>query len=304
MDIAIIIVNWNTRDILGQCLQSVFASQTAKQFEVWVVDNGSSDGSKQMIKDSYPRTRLISNCDNVGFARANNQAVELSSGDYVMLLNPDTMVEKDVIEILANYLDENQEIGAVGPRLLNPDGTLQESAYPEPTLVREFWRMFHLDRFYYYAEYPMDSWSEKEAKEVDVLMGACLLIRRKALDQVGLLDEEFFVYSEEVDLCTRIRNYGWRISWLPTVKVVHLGGQSTQQIQQEMFLQLYQGKIQYFRKHHSAMEVWLYKFVLFLATLVRIVLTPFAYLERSAQKSKHLELSSNYRRLLLSLPNF
>jgi len=278
MDIAIIIVNWNTRDILGQCLQSVFASQTAKQFEVWVVDNGSSDGSKQMIKDSYPRTRLISNCDNVGFARANNQAVELSSGDYVMLLNPDTMVEKDVIEILANYLDENPEIGAVGPRLLNPDGTLQESAYPEPTLVREFWRMFHLDRFYYYAEYPMDSWSEKEAKEVDVLMGACLLIRRKALDQVGLLDEEFFVYSEEVDLCTRIRNYGWRISWLP--------------------------KIQYFRKHHSAMEVWLYKFVLFLATLVRIVLTPFAYLERSAQKSKHLELSSNYRRLLLSLPNF
>jgi len=221
-----------------------------------------------------------------------------------MLLNPDTMVEKDVIEILANYLDENPEIGAVGPRLLNPDGTLQESAYPEPTLVREFWRMFHLDRFYYYAEYPMDSWSEKEAKEVDVLMGACLLIRRKALDQVGLLDEEFFVYSEEVDLCTRIRNYGWRISWLPTVKVVHLGGQSTQQIQQEMFLQLYQGKIQYFRKHHSAMEVWLYKFVLFLATLVRIVLTPFAYLERSTQKSKHLELSSNYRRLLLSLPNF
>ncbi len=98
MDIAIIIVNWNTRDILGQCLQSVFASQTAKQFEVWVVDNGSSDGSKQMIKESYPRTRLISNGDNVGFARANNQAVELSSGDYVMLLNPDTVVEKDVIE--------------------------------------------------------------------------------------------------------------------------------------------------------------------------------------------------------------
>lgn len=304
MDIAIIIVNWNTRDILGQCLQSVFASQTAKQFEVWVVDNGSSDGSKQMIKEIYPHTRLISNGDNVGFARANNQAVELSSGDYVMLLNPDTMVEKDVIEILANYLDQNPEIGAVGPRLLNPDGTLQESAYPEPTLPREFWRMFHLDRFHYYAEYPMDSWSEEVAREVDVLMGACLLIRRKALDQVGLLDEEFFVYSEEVDLCTRIRNFGWRISWLPTVKVLHLGGQSTQQVQQEMFLQLYKGKIQYFRKHHSAIEVWLYKFVLFLATLVRLVLTPFAYLERSAQKSKHLELSSNYRRLLLSLPNF
>ena len=242
MDIAIIIVNWNTRDVLAQCLKSVYVSQTAKQFEVWVVDNGSSDGSEQMIRESYPLVRLISNGDNVGFARANNQAIENSSGDYVMLLNPDTVVEKDVIESLANYLDKNPEIGAVGPRLLNPDGTLQESAYPEPTLAREFWRMFHLDRIHIYAEYPMDKWSEEAAKEVDVLMGACLLIRRKALNQVGLMDEEFFVYSEEVDLCSRIRDYGWRISWLPTVEVIHLGGQSTQQVQQEMFLQLYRGQ--------------------------------------------------------------
>jgi len=303
MDLAIIIVNWNTRDILEQCLHSVYSSKTTKHIDVWVVDNGSSDGSERMILEKYPQTRLITNNDNVGFAQANNQAITNSKGDYVLLLNPDTVVENDVIEVLVDYLEEHPDVGAVGPRLLNPDGSLQESAYPEPTLAREFWRMFHLDRIKNYGEYPMGDWILTKTRDVDVLMGACFLIRRKVLNQVGLLDEEFFVYSEEVDLCTRIRNYGWRITWVPTVNVVHLGGQSTEQIQQEMFLQLYQGKIQYFRKHHSLFEVWIYKFVLFMATLVRLVLTPFAFLEHSPQKSEHLILSSNYRRLLWSLPS-
>jgi GT2 family glycosyltransferase len=130
-----------------------------------------------------------------------------------------------------------------------------------------------------------------------------MLIRRKALKQVGVLDEQFFMYSEEVDLCTRIRNFGWQLIWFPQVKVVHFGGQSTQQVSQEMFLQLYQGKIQYFRKHHTQIEAWLYKFMLLIATLARIALTPFVYLENSSRKMEHLTLSSNYRRLLWSLPN-
>ncbi|MCJ7534513.1 MAG: glycosyltransferase family 2 protein [Anaerolineales bacterium] len=303
MDVSIIIVNWNTQEIISQCLHSIYTSQTAKKFEVWVVDNGSSDASVKMITESYPQVRLIANEKNVGFAHANNQAFMQSSGENVMLLNPDTVVEKDVIENLVNFLDQTPDVGAVGPRLLNPDGTLQESAYPEPTLLREFWRMFHLDRFYYFAEYPMDQWSVGKDREVDVLMGACMLIRRKALDQVGFLDEEFFIYSEEVDLCTRIRNYGWRLFWIPSVKVIHYGGQSTQQVQQEMFVHLYQGKILYFRKHCSPLTVWLYKIVLFMATLARLALTPIAYFEHSSKKREHLDLSSNYRRLLWSLPN-
>ena len=304
MEVSIVIVNWNTRDVLEQCLKSIYASQTANQFEVWVVDNSSSDGSVQMVSESFSQVRLIANESNVGFAHANNQAINSSSGEYVMLLNPDTVIEKDVIESLVNLLNQKPDFGAVGPRLLNPDGTLQESAYPEPTLFREFWRMFHLDRFYNIGEYPMDDWPLDHAREVDVLMGACILIRRKVFDQVGFLDEEFFIYSEEVDFCTRIRNYGWRLAWYPTTKVVHFGGQSTQQISQEMFLQLYQGKIQYFRKHHTGFVVWLYKIVLFVATLARLALTPIAYFEKSSKKGEHLELSSNYRRLLWSLPSY
>lgn len=302
MDLSIIIVSWNTRDILAQCLRSVFESETARQYEVLVVDNGSSDGSVEMIRESYPQICLFSNKDNVGFARANNQAIAYSSGEYVMLLNPDTVVDNKVIEVLSEFLDDNPDVGAVGPRLLNPDKTLQPSAYPKPTLAREFWRMFHLDRIHYFAEYPMQDWQVTVSRDVDALMGACFLVRQKVLDQVGFFDESFYIYSEEIDLCTRIRDFGWRITWVPTVSVEHLGGQSTQQIQQEMFLRLYQGKIQYFRKHHSILEVWLYKLVLMFATLARLALIPFAYLERSTPKNEHLKLSSNYRRLLWTLP--
>jgi GT2 family glycosyltransferase len=303
MDVSIIIVNWNTRELLSQCLQSVYASRTTKEIEVWVVDNGSTDGSVEMVRENYPQANLTVNEKNVGFAHANNQAIKRSSGDTVLLLNPDTVVDQDAIDNLFHFLESNSDVGVVGPRLLNPDRSLQESAYPEPTLFREFWRMFHLDKFNYYAEYPMDKWPNDQVREVDVLMGACLLIRRKIFDQVGFMDEDFFIYSEEVDLCTRIRDYGWRLFWYPAATVVHYGGQSTQQVQQEMFLQLYQGKIQYFRKHRSSIEVWLYKAILFIASLARLVLTPLAYLEQSAKKSEHLELSSHYRRLLWSLPN-
>ena len=302
MDLSIIIVSWNTREILAGCLHSVFESETSRQFEVLVVDNASTDGSGDMIREVYPQTLLFSNQENVGFARANNQAIASSSGKYVMLLNPDTVVDNTVVEVLSEYLDDHLDVGAVGPRLLNPDRTLQQSAFPKPTLAREFWRMFHLDSIHNFAEYPMQDWPITKARDVDVLMGACLLVRRKVLDQIGFLDESFFIYSEEVDLCTRIRNFGWRISWVPTVAVEHLGGQSTEQIQSEMFLQLYRGKIQYFRKHHSTLEVWLYKLVLIIATLARLALIPFAYLERSTNKNEHLKLSSNYRRLLCTLP--
>jgi GT2 family glycosyltransferase len=149
----------------------------------------------------------------------------------------------------------------------------------------------------------MDQWVLDEAREVDVLMGACMLIRSEVLDAAGLLDEEFFIYSEEVDLCTRIRRSGWRLFWVPSAEVIHFGGQSTQQVLEDMFLRLYQGKILYFRKHHSKLEVILYKLILFMATLARLALTPIAYLESSAKRREHLDLSRNYRRLLWEIPS-
>ena len=154
----------------------------------------------------------------------------------------------------------------------------------------------------HYGTYPMKNWNHDEPRKVDILKGACLLIRRKALDDVGLFDEDYLIYSEEVDLCTRMQNSGWLLYWLPTAEIIHLGGGSTQQMAEEMFLHLYLAKIQYFRKHNSNQAVALYKLILFLATLGRLSLTPIAYLEGPEMRQHHLHLSNNYRRLLSSLP--
>jgi hypothetical protein len=246
---------------------------------------------------------LISNSNNPGFAKANNQALRICSGECVLLLNPDTIVKPGAIEKLVNFLDDFPEAGAAGARLLNPDGSLQRSASPKPTVFREFWRLFHLDGLKFVAKYPMKRWSIEQTREVDILKGACMIIRRKALNEVGLLDEEYFMYSEEVDLCTRLTQSGWHLYWVPDAAVIHFGGQSTQQLAGEMFLRLYEGKIKYYRKHQSKLAVMVYKFILGIATLVRLVLTPLALFEEPTQRRRHLDLSHNYRQLLISLPS-
>lgn len=273
-------------------------------FKAIVVDNASSDGSREMVAERFPEVKLISNTQNPGFAYANNQALRQCSSELVLLLNADTVVKPGAIEILVDFMDKNPDVGICGARLLNPDGSLQVSAYPEPTLTREFWRLFHLDKLWFYGTYPMENWNHDEPRKVDILKGACLLIRSEALEDVGLFDEDYFIYSEDMDLCTRMQNSGWSLYWMPTAEIIHFGGQSTQQVAAEMFLRLYQGKVQYFRKYNSSLVVTLYKLILLLATLGRISLTPFIYLERPDLRQYHLQLSSNYRRLIWVLPEF
>lgn len=302
MKLSIVIVNWNTCDLLFNCLESIFNPPLDLDFKVIVVDNASSDGSREMVEERFPEVELISNSNNPGFAYANNQALKQCSSELVLLLNADTVVKPGAIETMVEFIENNPRVGIVGARLLNPDGSLQVSAYPEPTLAREIWRLFHLEKLYYYGTYPMKRWNHDEPRKVDVLKGACMLIRREAIEDVGLFDEDYFIYSEEVDLCTRMQKSGWSLFWLPTAEIIHFEGQSTQQVAEEMFLRLYQGKIQYFRKHNSSRVAAFYKLILFFATLGRISLTPIAYLERPDLRQYHLHLSSNYRRLLWALP--
>lgn len=316
IDLSIIIVNWNTRDLLAQCLASLFEQPTTddgqpvlsvvggRRWAVWVVDNASTDGSAQMVRERFPQVRLIENTENVGFARANNQAISQSAGRYVLLLNPDTEVQPGALEALVRFMDAHTQAGAAGARLLNPDGTLQLSCYPAPTLPREFWRLFHLDVLWPYACYPTAGWDPNTPREVDVVQGACLILRREALDQVGLLDEDYFIYSEEVDLCHRLRQHGWKVCWVPQATVMHYGGQSTQQVAAEMFLRLYQGKLLYFRKHHGWLAAQVYKLILLAAALTRLLLSPLALLERPPQRQQHLVLAGHYRRLVRALPGF
>jgi GT2 family glycosyltransferase len=303
MKLSIIIVNWNTRELLKQCLTSVYANLPSGAYEVWVVDNASKDGSSEMVRGHFPQVKLVNNAVNSGFAYANNLALRQAAGEYALLLNSDTIVKPNTLEALVRFMDEHPEAGAVGSRLLNPDGSLQVSCYVQPTLKNEFLRMLHLDGVVPGSRYKMSTWEVEKAREVDIVQGASLVLRSQTLEEVGLLDEDFFMYSEDYDLCYRIKKAGWRLYWVPWSEVIHFGGQSTRQVAADMFLRLYQSKLLCMRKHYGAPAAAAYKSILLISALFRLSVTPLAWLVPPQERQRHRFLSENYRRLLLALPN-
>jgi GT2 family glycosyltransferase len=303
VELSVVIVSWNTHALLAECLASLYASPPQGKFEVWVVDNASKDDSVAMVRSRFSQVCVIENRENVGFAQANNQAIERCAGRYVLLLNPDTTVRPDALETLIQFMDAHPEAGAAGSRLLNSDGTLQPSCHPMPTLSREVWRLFHLDAIYPFATYHMHKWDDDKPRKVGVLQGASLILRDQALEEIGLLDETYFMYSEEVDICYRLQKNGWRLYWVPQSQVVHYGGQSTQQVADEMFLQLYQSKLLFFRKHYGDRAGTFYKLILLVASLARLSIVPLARIGRKPVRDRNLLLAEHYRRLLTALPS-
>ncbi len=295
------IVNWNTRDLLRACLASVYGQNLDGQIEVWVVDNASQDGSVQMVRGDYPRANVIENETNVGFSAGNNQAIRRSSADFVLLLNADTEILLGAFETLLSFMELHPRAGAAGPRMLNLDRSLQTSCYPMPTLAREFWRMFHLDFLHPIGVYDMSRWDTAAPRRVDVLLGACMLLRRTALEQVGLLDESYFMYSEDLDLAYRLNRGGWELFWVPGAEIVHFGGQSTRQIAREMFLRLYRSKVLFFEKYYGKPAAVGYRCVLVLASTFRLALSPAAWILRPAGRGELREHVRSYSRLIREL---
>lgn len=302
MKLSIVIVSWNTVDILAQCLDSIYANPPQAEFEVWLVDNASTDNTIAMMQQKFSQVHLIENEDNPGFAGANNQALQRCRGEYVLLLNPDTVVLDDALDRMVSWLENHAAVGALGPLVLNPDKTLQTSSYPRPTLRREFWRLLKLDKVRPYGVYHMDSWSREEPRAVEALLGACILIRRNLIETIGLMDDDYFMYTEEIDYCLRISQAGWGLVWLPEAKIIHYGGQSTQQVSADMFLQLYKSKLYYFRKHYGRFSGIMYKIVLLLATLFRLILAPLTIFQSGAKRESNVTLTQNYYRMLKLLP--
>ncbi len=297
-DLSVVIVNWNTRDLLAQCLSSIYIYPPVDEFEVLVVDNLSSDGSVQMVRERFPQVRLIQNTENVGFARANNQAILESTGRYVLLLNPDTEILPDALLTLLDFIEEHPEAGAIGPMILNPDFTLQSSCNPMPTLWREFWHLMHLDPILPQSVYREERWDTTIAHKVEVIQGNCLLIRREALSDVGLLDEAFFMFTEEVDLCYRLLRRGWSLYWVPMARIIHYGGQSTRQVAREMFLELHRSKVVFFRKTRGKWGGLVYKLTLLVTALTRL---PWGVMS-SGKSSQAAQRSRLYLDLLRVLP--
>jgi hypothetical protein len=302
MNLSIIIVNWNTRALLAQCLESIVNVQTFKRLNVqtFVIDNASTDGSAAMVRERFPWVHLIENEENVGFARANNQALARAQRRYVLLLNSDTEVAPGALESMVAFMDAHPEAGACGPRLLNGDGSLQPSCHPVLTPGREFWRLMFLDRIWPHATYDQESWDRRTPREVEVIKGACLMLRAEALAQVGVLDERYFIYTEEMDLCHRLRQAGWSLWWVPAAEVVHHGEASTRQKAHAMYVQLYRSKAQFHRKFGGERRARWFKFLLALAYAPRWVLFGLGQHVNPAWAGR----ARLYRRMVRELPTF
>jgi len=297
VDVSIIVVSWNTRDLLVQCLQSIAHDVQTLQHsaaETILVDNGSNDGSVAMVQEHFPWVHLSANAQNVGFARANNQAIRRSSGRYVLLLNSDAMLQKGSLTSLIDFADSHPDAGIVGPRLINADGTFQASLNDFPTLpsiIREAWGLAKLlSGNAYYPSYPPEK--SLEPCSCDWVGGACLLARSRAIEQVGLLDEGFFMNSEEVDWCYRMHQAGWQVWYTPAVSVIHLGGASASRRGAIQRMRLYEGKARFLHKHHGALSAQVARSQLRTSSAGKAILYRLRYLMR--RKSLDLQQAQAY----------
>lgn len=251
-DLSVIIVNWNTQAMLRDCLESLFGSGAGARLETFVVDNGSTDGSPEMVAREFPEVRLIRNATNTGFAAANNQALRLAQGRHVLLLNSDTLVHPGVIDASIAYLDENPHVGVMGCRVLNADGTVQATCSQFPTLanlVLLTTGLFKVPGLSLAQRYRMDEWQRDGERDVEVVSGCYLMARRAATGAVGLLDEDFFFFGEETDWCRRFLAHGYAVRFAPVGTITHFGGGSSNSLNSKRDLMLSEATVRLHRKH-------------------------------------------------------
>jgi N-acetylglucosaminyl-diphospho-decaprenol L-rhamnosyltransferase len=268
MDLTIITVSYNTRDLLVDCLESALAglAQSGLDGDVWVVDNASADGSAETVRQRFPSVSLVAHDENIGFAAGNNLALQAmgfgtqAKPRHVLFLNPDTRVAGDALGALVRFLDRTPSAGAAGARLIHGDGGFQHSAFAFPGLAQIFLDFFPLHHRLLDSRlngrYPRELYESGRPFPVDHPLGAALMVRGDTLAQVGGFDEQYFMYCEEIDLCRRIKKAGWEIYCVPAAEVVHLVGQSTQQFRDTMYVALWRSRFLMFEAHENASFRW------------------------------------------------
>jgi len=255
-DLSIIVVNWNGKELLSACLPSLVSDNDKVNVQVIVVDNGSEDGSVSWCRENYNSIEIVALPKNIGFSGANNEGIKYVKGKYVMLLNNDTIVQNNALEILVEYMNSHPEVAGCGPTLLNEDMSLQRSVRKFPTLWTEFCQesglSFLFPRSHIFADYYMGYWDHNETKKVDLVIGAALLIRKEVLDNVGLLDDKnFFMFYEEVDWFLRFKNKGYVFVYLEGPKIIHVGGGTSSQQSKQSRYNLLHSRYNYHSKHHG-----------------------------------------------------
>lgn len=256
MDLSIIIVNYNTKKLTLQCISSVYESNIESSLEIFVVDNSSTDNSVEAIRQQFPNVILIENKENVGFSKANNQAIKQATGAFVLLLNSDTILKENTLSIMLQYMKENEDVGAAGCEVLLPDGNLDKACHRGfPTPSASFYYMSGLAKKYpnnpRFNQYHKGYLNMSEIHEIDCLVGAFMIIRAKTIRQVGMLDESYFMYGEDIDWCYRIKEAGWKVIYNPTVSIIHYKGASSRKKPAKIVYEFHRAMFLFHNKHYS-----------------------------------------------------
>jgi len=273
-DLSIIIVNYNTSNLLKECIESIKNSALNISYEIIVIDNNSFDNSIDLIKDKFQNLKIIINKINLGFARANNQGIKRSEGRYILLLNPDTVILPNSLKRMMEFMDNHPEAGVAGCKVLNPNGTLQlacRRSFPAPSV--SFYRLTGLSRLFpkskTFARYNLTYYNPDVVQEVDAVSGSFMMIIRKAINEVGMLDEQFFMYGEELDLCFRMKEKGWKVYYVPDAEIIHYKGKSSQQRKRKAVIDFHKAMYIFHKKHYAGHTFFLLNWIIILGIILR-----------------------------------
>jgi GT2 family glycosyltransferase len=307
MDISVVIVGWNAKHYLELCLGSLAEAPPRRSMEILVVDNASADGSAEMIETRFPHVKLIRSAENLGFAKGNNVAIRQCQGRYIALVNPDVLVFPGCLDALADFLDQHPKVGNVGPRVLNPDLTMQSTCRRFPALWNNFCSAAGLasafKRSRFFAGEHMFYFLHDRTLAVDVLVGCFSMIRRETFDAVGLLDEDLFMYGDDVDWCRRCWNAGWEVVFYPGARAIHDRGKITAPYPVRFAVAQQRSVIHYWKKHHSAFGVLGIRGIMLSHHLLRYafaVVSGLAHSQRRAKSEVTKQVSGACLRALIS----
>lgn len=276
IDLSICIVHYKTGNLLRNCILSIYRHTKGLDFEIIVVDNSSQDNSLETIESEFKGVSLVANRENIGFAAAVNQAIKKSKGEYILVLNPDTIILQNAISKSLSFIKGKKDAGIVGCKILNPDGSLQPSCKTIPGILSSFsessllYKIFPQNRFL--GTPYMTYFDYNKVREVDVVNGAFLMFKQRLIEQIGLLDERFFIYSEETDWCYRATKAGFKNYFYPDAQIIHYGGESTRQKEREMFIELHKSKVKFCEKHNGKLASRIIISILLGGIFVRAIL--------------------------------
>lgn len=298
LDLSIVLVSYNVKDYLKGCLESIYETTKDIMFEVFVVDNNSSDGTVKMIKAEFPDVMLIANKENIGFVKANNLAFSRTSrSKYILMLNPDTVILHNSFHKLVNYFEQHPRVGAIGCKMLNSDQTLQPSCYNFPSLREIFGMYFVGSRIFP----PLKKMDYNKTQEVDFVRGAFLMLNRQCLEEIGLLDEKLFMFGEETDLCYRMKQQGWKVMYIPNTVIIHHRGKSIEQISDNMYSQRIRSLIYYFQKNYGKLNALLLRIIIFFGVGLRLLLGNFIEIRNRILGKKTISKDAQLEVLKLTL---